>query len=73
VPTGFYLPGINNLDFVVVNANIGSNPTGLRIESIKGTYQVPEPGAACLAIAGMLISAVFARGARQQQRREANT
>jgi hypothetical protein len=69
LPTGFYIPGaVNNLDFVVNNANIGSNPTGLRIEGIKGTFQVPEPATALLAVTGLLASAVYVRGVRAPRR-----
>jgi hypothetical protein len=70
VPTGFYTPGINNLDFVVVNANIGSNPTGLRIEGITGTYQIPEPSSACLTVVALAISAGLFRRLRSTHRPE---
>lgn len=72
LPTGFYIPGgINNLDFVVLNANIGANPTGLRIEGIKGTYQIPEPSTVCLAVVALGMSAGLVRRFRSADRREA--
>jgi len=70
VPTGFYTPGINNLDFVVLNANIGSNPTGLRIEGIQGTYQVPEPSTACFTVVALAMSVGLFRRLRSTNRLE---
>jgi hypothetical protein len=61
LPTGFYQIGGNNLDFVVLNANIGANPTGLRIDGIKGTFQVPELSTACLAATGLLCCVAIRR------------
>ncbi|HEY4233480.1 MAG TPA: hypothetical protein VGM76_08640 [Lacipirellulaceae bacterium] len=72
LPTGFYQTGINTLDFLVGNANIGQNPTGLRIEGIKGVYRVvPEPGTASMAIAGLFICSALAHRQRSQPLAEA--
>jgi hypothetical protein len=74
VPTGFFIPGgINNLDFVVLNANIGANPTGLRIEGIKGTYQIPEPSTVYLTVVALGMSAGLFRRLRPVSSREAAT
>ena len=48
INSGFVL-GTNTLDFYVTNVPRFTNPTGLRVDHISGTYQVPEPYAAFLA------------------------
>lgn len=40
INSGFVV-GLNTIDFLL--ANVGGGPTGLRVDGIKGTYQVPEP------------------------------
>ena len=54
VTSGFVF-GTNTLDFKITNASIGTNPTGLRVDRIVGSYQaVPEPASvAVLGIAGI--------------------
>lgn len=56
--TANFQPGINKLDFVVVNASQG--PTGLYVGDIRGTYTpgIPEPSSVVLAglgIGGLLM------------------
>lgn len=56
--TANFQPGINKLDFVVVNATHG--PTGLYVGDIRGTYTpgIPEPSSLVLAglgIGGLLV------------------
>jgi PEP-CTERM motif len=54
VPTGSsFTSGINHLDFVVVNAAIGS--TGLRVEGLSGSGpSIPEPSTVVLAGLGFI-------------------
>ncbi len=49
VTSGFVF-GTNTLDFYIANASIGNNPTGLRVEHIAGSYQIPEPATIVLVI-----------------------
>ena len=64
VTSGFVL-GTNTLDFYITNAAFGTNPTGLRVDHIVGTYQVvPEPSAALLIGAASLISTLTLRRRR---------
>jgi hypothetical protein len=44
--TGFQA-GINNIDFIVVNQG---GPVGLRVDKIFGSYNIPEPASAALAL-----------------------
>jgi hypothetical protein len=68
VTSGFVF-GTNTLDFLITNANIGTNPTGLRVDRIVGSYQtVPEPAAATMATVGFLLSVALVR-----RRRTANS
>jgi hypothetical protein len=61
--TSGFVSGINTLDFPIQNlgsALFGSNPTGLIVDRLSGTYQQsPEPGTAPLASIGLLISKAF--------------
>ena len=46
--SGNFVFGLNTLEFVLQNAPSGNNPTGLRVDSIVGTYEeggntIPEP------------------------------
>jgi hypothetical protein len=66
VTSGFVF-GINTLDFAITNANIGINPTGLRVDRIVGTYQVPEPRTRGFAIAGLIYTIAFATYRRIHQ------
>lgn len=52
VSSGFVV-GTNTLDFYLVN--VGGGPTGLRVDHIAGSYQVPEPTAVALLVCGGLI------------------
>ena len=64
VTSGFVI-GLNTLDFHVLNAFPGQlNPTGLRVDRIVGTYQVPEPASACIAGGAILFSACWHRRRR---------
>lgn len=60
VSSGFVF-GTNTLDFSLINA-IG--PTGLRVDKVVGTYQIPEPGAACLASVALLLPVLALRRLR---------
>jgi hypothetical protein len=51
VASGFNV-GLNTLDFLV--ANVGGGPTGLRVDGIKGTYQIPEPASLAMGFGGSL-------------------
>lgn len=50
VTTGFNV-GLNTLDFLL--ANTGGGPTGLRVDRIRGTYNIPEPASFLLAALSM--------------------
>ena len=50
VTSGFNV-GLNTLDFLV--AQVGGGPTGLRVDDIRGKYDVPEPASLLLAALGM--------------------
>jgi PEP-CTERM motif len=63
VNSGFVY-GLNTLDFYLTNAAIGINPTGLRVDHIAGSYQVPEPGTAGLAAVAISASATLLRRRR---------
>jgi hypothetical protein len=56
VTSGFNV-GLNTLDFLL--ANTGGGPTGLRVDKITGTYDVPEP--ASLLLAGLGMGGLFMR------------
>lgn len=47
VTSGFNV-GLNTLDFLV--GQVGGGPTGLRVDKIFGSYNVPEPTSAALAL-----------------------
>jgi hypothetical protein len=61
VNSGFQL-GLNTLDFYLTNAG---GPTGLRVDHIRGSVQIPEPGAIALLCGGFLAVGV----ARYRRRR----
>ena len=63
INSGFVF-GVNTLDFILTNAAFGINPTGLRVDHIVGTFQVPEPGTVVLTVAALLISAANVRRSR---------
>lgn len=65
VTSGFVF-GNNTLDFLITNASLGAlNPTGLRVDRIVGTYQVPEPGTVGLAcVALVAATGAFLKRAR---------
>jgi hypothetical protein len=66
VTSGFVF-GTNALDFKITNANLGNNPTGLRVDHIQGSYvTVPEPAAAFLATIACLTSTATRRRTRAQ-------
>jgi hypothetical protein len=50
VTSGFIF-GTNTLDFYLTNAG---GPTGLRVDHISGSFQIPEPTALALACGGMI-------------------
>jgi hypothetical protein len=52
VNSGFVF-GTNTLDFHLTNN--GGGPTGLRVDHIAGSFQIPEPTAIALAVCGLLI------------------
>ncbi len=56
--SGGFVPGVNKLDFLVVNNGTTANPTGLRVE-ISGSVNIAEPASAVLASVGMLGLCVF--------------
>jgi hypothetical protein len=60
VTSGFNV-GLNTLDFLV--ANVGGGPTGLRVDAIKGTYQIPEPASLALVFG---CSSVWVLGRRRR-------
>ncbi len=60
VTSGFVI-GLNTLDFYLTNAG---GPTGLRVDKIVGTYQVPEPLSATLFAAGLSIAVTCTRRRR---------
>ena len=64
INSGFVL-GTNTLDFYVTNVPQFTNPTGLRVDHISGTYQVPEPYAAFLATMAASASTLI-RGRRRR-------
>jgi hypothetical protein len=55
---GGFVPGVNKLDFLVVNNGTTPNPTGLRVE-IGGSVNIAEPASVVLASLGMLVLCVF--------------
>jgi len=60
INSGFVV-GLNTLDFSLNNAIIS---TGLRVDRIVGTFKIPEPAAACLAVFGMFASIAVLRRRR---------
>ena len=66
INSGFVI-GTNTLDFHVVNAPIGTNPTGLRVDCMVGTYQIPEPTSACITCAGLLFAVLVPRCMRSER------
>jgi hypothetical protein len=50
--TNNFIFGNNTLDFYLTNAG---GPTGLRVDGILGTYQIPEPAALTLLCGALLI------------------
>ena len=68
ITSGFVF-GLNTLDFHVVNANIGTNPTGLRVDRVLGTYRVPEPLSGGLILLGWSLSTLMLRRSRSLARR----
>lgn len=60
VSSGFVF-GTNTLDFALTNAG---GPTGLRVDKIVGTYQVPEPASVCLAGVALVAAAGVVRRIR---------
>jgi hypothetical protein len=69
VTSGFVF-GTNTLDFLITNANIGINPTGLRVDRIVGSYQVPEPATASLAGIAIVMSVGAVRRLRSTNKSE---
>jgi len=63
INSGFVF-GINTLDFYVTNAFNFINPTGLRVDHIAGSYQIPEPTALALACGGLIVGCVLRRRRR---------
>lgn len=49
--TSGFVYGTNTLDFYLTNAG---GPTGLRVDKIAGSYQIPEPTALALACGGLI-------------------
>ncbi len=63
--TSGFVYGNNTLDFLITNALLGTvNPTGLRVDRIVGTYQIPEPTSACLVGVALAASLGLMRGFR---------
>jgi len=62
VTSGFVF-GTNTLDFALNNAG---GPTGLRVDHIVGTYQIPEPGTVCLAVAAFVATVSVPRRRRSE-------
>lgn len=61
ISSGFHA-GLNTLQFVVLNQRQDSedfNPTGLQVQ-VSGTYAVPEPSSAVLALLGVGLAAASA-------------
>lgn len=56
VTSGFVV-GTNTLDFYVTNGSFGNNPTGLRVDHIAGSYQIPEPTSVVLLTLGLAFAA----------------
>ncbi len=58
LPGGFFVPGVNTLDFALINTGFSPvNPVGLRVEIVSATAQptaVPEPGGLALLCMGVL-------------------
>ena len=63
INSGFVF-GTNTLDFFVTNAFNFVNPTGLRVDHIAGSYQIPEPTALALACGGLIVGCVLRRRRR---------
>jgi hypothetical protein len=63
INSGFVL-GTNTLDFFVTNAFNFINPTGLRVDHIAGSYQIPEPTALALGCGGLIVGLVLRRRRR---------
>jgi hypothetical protein len=57
IGSGFVF-GVNTLDFALNNAG---GPTGLRVDKVVGTYQVPEPATAFLVLSAMSLSVLVLR------------
>lgn len=62
INSGFVF-GLNTIDFIV--ANTGGGPTGLRVDQIKGSYQIPEPTGAVGLVGGALL--MFVRRRRRKE------
>jgi hypothetical protein len=61
--TSGFVYGANTLDFHVTNAFPGLlNPTGLRVDRVLGTYQIPEPSTVCILCAGLFSAVLLTRG-----------
>ncbi|HVT29243.1 MAG TPA: hypothetical protein VHE81_14600 [Lacipirellulaceae bacterium] len=58
-----FVAGTNTLDFYLTNAG---GPTGLRVDHISGTYQVPEPQVVFLATVVISVSALVRRRRSQK-------
>lgn len=67
VNSGFVF-GTNTLDFALNNSPLAGqiNPTGLRVDKLVGTFQIPEPGTACLAIVAIIASVPILRRLRPE-------
>ncbi len=63
VNSGFVL-GTNTLDFLL--SNTGGGPTGLRVDHIKGTFQVKVPEPATIALCGGILLVGFATQRRRR-------
>jgi hypothetical protein len=61
VTSGFVF-GVNTLDFYITNAG---GPTGLRVDHIAGSFQVPEPATLALVGCGLLVSSCVLRRRRR--------
>ncbi len=62
INSGFVF-GTNTLDFHLINN--GGGPTGLRIEHIAGSYQVPEPATVALCCVALIIGGCSRRRGRR--------
>jgi hypothetical protein len=70
--TSGFVYGTNTLDFYITNANIGLNPTGLRVDRVVGSYQVvPEPTTAGLAMIALVSSVAVVCRRRLYRKTEA--